>query len=60
MKKGLCSICIKDEGCTFPRQFPVLQCEEYVSAGPAPAKKNKVEQKKMKFDESDQELEMRG
>jgi len=29
IKKGLCSICIEDKTCTFPRQFPVLQCEEY-------------------------------
>ena len=29
IEKGLCKICIHDKTCTFPRQFPVLQCEEY-------------------------------
>jgi len=28
-KKGLCSTCIYDEECTFPRKFPVWQCEEF-------------------------------
>jgi hypothetical protein len=27
--KGLCVNCIEDRGCTFPRQFPVWQCEEF-------------------------------
>ena len=28
-KKGLCSTCTHDKGCTFPRRFPVWQCEEF-------------------------------
>lgn len=27
--KGLCISCINDKGCSFPRSFPVLQCEEF-------------------------------
>jgi hypothetical protein len=27
--KGLCDNCVNDKGCTFPRKFPVLQCEEF-------------------------------
>lgn len=29
VKRGLCSTCVHDKGCTFPRKFPVLQCEEF-------------------------------
>ena len=29
MKKGLCSTCIYDKKCSFPREFPVWQCEEF-------------------------------
>lgn len=28
-KKGLCSTCVHDKECTFPRKFPVWQCEEF-------------------------------
>jgi hypothetical protein len=28
-KKGLCSSCINDRECSFPRKFPVWQCEEF-------------------------------
>ncbi len=28
-KKGLCDTCVNDKGCTFPRKFPVLECEEF-------------------------------
>lgn len=27
--KGLCGTCNVDKTCVFPRQFPVLQCEEF-------------------------------
>jgi hypothetical protein len=27
--KGLCISCVNDRGCSFPRIFPVLQCEEF-------------------------------
>jgi len=29
VKKGLCITCVNDKTCTFPRKFPVLQCEEF-------------------------------
>lgn len=32
--KGLCSTCINDKHCSFPRRFPVWQCEEYNREGP--------------------------
>ena len=35
-KKGLCSLCVKDKDCTFPRQFPVIECEEFVGYEPRP------------------------
>ncbi len=28
-KKGLCSTCVNDKECTFPRKLPVTQCEEF-------------------------------
>jgi sporulation-control protein spo0M len=28
-KKGLCTNCVNDKTCTFPRRFPVWQCEEF-------------------------------
>jgi len=27
--KGLCTTCVNDETCTYPRRFPVCQCEEF-------------------------------
>ena len=30
-KKGLCITCINDRECTFPRRFPVLECEEFTN-----------------------------
>lgn len=33
-KKGLCETCVNDKGCTFPRKFPVLQCEEFEEREP--------------------------
>lgn len=50
-KKGLCSTCIYDKECTFPRKFPVLQCEEFIGFKPKPTNWKKAERKKMKFDE---------
>jgi hypothetical protein len=29
IKKGLCSTCTNDKDCTFPRKFPVRQCDEF-------------------------------
>jgi len=28
-KKGLCSTCVNDKDCDFPRKFSVAQCEEF-------------------------------
>ncbi len=28
-RKGLCLNCVNDETCTFPRRFPVVNCQEY-------------------------------
>lgn len=38
VKKGLCVTCINDKGCTFPRKFPVWQCEEFTGDEPKPTK----------------------
>jgi hypothetical protein len=27
--KGLCVTCVSDKDCTFPRKFPVIQCQEF-------------------------------
>jgi hypothetical protein len=29
IKKGICSTCSNDKDCSFPRKFPVWQCEEF-------------------------------
>lgn len=50
-KKGLCSSCVNDKECTFPRQFPVLQCEEFTGYEPKPTKVREVKREKMRFDE---------
>jgi len=50
-KKGLCSTCVNDADCNFPRKFPVLQCEEFEGFSPKRAKARKAKRKKMKFDE---------
>lgn len=39
-KKGLCDTCVNDKGCTFPKKFPVLECEEFDDYQPT-YKKNK-------------------
>ena len=51
MVKGLCSSCVNDKGCTFPRRFPVLQCEEFTGYEPKLEKLKKLERKKMEFEE---------
>jgi len=33
-KKGLCQTCVNDKDCSFPRRFPVLQCEEFQDREP--------------------------
>ncbi len=50
-KKGLCSSCINDDRCTFPRRFPVFQCEEFVGYKPKLTKARKVKGEKIEFDE---------
>ena len=48
-RKGLCSSCIHDEDCTFPRKFPVWQCEEFSDYEPKSARAaNKKEIKRKK------------
>jgi hypothetical protein len=27
--KGLCSTCVHDADCAFPREFPIWECEEF-------------------------------
>jgi hypothetical protein len=49
--RELCSTCINDRGCTFPRRFPILQCEEFDGYEPKPTRVRKVKQEKMEFDE---------
>ena len=51
MRKGLCNSCVNDKWCTFPRRFPVFQCEEFTGYEPKPAKTEKSKHKKMEFDE---------
>ena len=34
VKKGLCETCVNDKTCTFPRKFPVWQCEEFSDKEP--------------------------
>jgi len=46
--KGLCSSCVHDADCSFPRKFPVLQCEEFESSEPKLEGVKKTRQKKMK------------
>ena len=50
-KKGLCSICVNDKECTFPRKFPVWQCEEFQNYEPKPAIAREVKRDKIEFDE---------
>lgn len=38
-KKGLCHTCVNDKDCTFPRKFPVWQCEEFDDREPASKEK---------------------
>lgn len=37
-KKELCITCSYDKDCTFPRRFPVLQCEEFSDYQPTAVK----------------------
>jgi hypothetical protein len=41
-KKGLCSTCSNDKDCTFPRKFPVWQCEEFNGYEIKSKKKKKI------------------
>ncbi len=50
-KKGLCITCINDKECTFPRRFPVIQCEEFTGYEPRVIKVKTGRLKKMQFDE---------
>ena len=45
-EKGLCTTCIHDKGCAFPRNFPVWQCEEFTTEEPKPTKVKEVKHKR--------------
>jgi len=44
--KGLCSTCVNDKDCNFPRKFPVLQCEEFTDCERKTKKGKKAKEKK--------------
>jgi len=46
-KKGLCVTCENDKGCTFPRKFPVWQCEEFSSENNVPTSFKPVKTKRV-------------
>ena len=49
-KKGLCSTCVHDKDCTFPRKFPVWQCEEFSDYEPELKKTKETEKIKQKIE----------
>ena len=49
-QKGLCFNCVHDSTCTFPRRFPVTECEEYECPYDQTPRKPS-ERKMMQFDE---------
>jgi hypothetical protein len=54
-KKGLCSTCLHDRDCDFPRKFPVWQCEEFNGYGKDSQKikdSKKTKEKKYKREKS--------
>jgi hypothetical protein len=46
LNKGLCSTCISGVSCTFPRKFPVVQCEEFDDYEPHVKKAEQPKHKK--------------
>jgi len=48
-KKGLCSTCTHDKDCTFPRKFPVWQCEEFSGYELKPIKTGRIKKIKQKI-----------
>ena len=53
LKKGLCITCVHDSDCSFPRKFPVLQCEEFYCGEPEPGQFKWAKQKKVKSNEEE-------
>ena len=49
-QKGLCSNCVNDDTCTFPRRFPVAECEEYECPYDQTPRK-RPQRKMMQFDD---------
>ena len=50
VKKGLCITCANDKTCTFPRKFPVWQCEEFSEyVTKAETKQIEIKKKKSKI-----------
>jgi hypothetical protein len=41
---------VNDRWCTFPRKFPVLQCEEFTGCEPKPIEVKERKLGKMRFD----------
>ena len=48
VKKGLCITCVHDSDCSFPRKFPVLQCEEFYCGEPKSQDSLKKQSKRKK------------
>jgi hypothetical protein len=57
VKKGLCITCVHDSDCSFPRKFPVLQCEEFYCGEPKSRQFKEAKQKKEKSIEEETTLE---
>jgi len=55
--KGLCISCINDKGCSFPRSFPVLQCEEFNGDAPGAVTIKKKTAKDIKKRNKKEQLE---
>lgn len=43
--KGLCMTCNNDKHCTFPRKFPVLDCEEFTNGKAKPERQGRAVKK---------------
>lgn len=48
VERGLCATCAYNLTCAFPREFPVLQCEEFICGEYCGPKKRKTKRKKQR------------
>lgn len=55
--RGLCSTCVEDKKCTFPRIFPVWQCEEFRNCEPKLESIKQIKVKKTQYSEEAQIIE---